>query len=120
MNTNIFLILTGNIFLAHLTHCKSMCLLESGQVRGIFEVGWVYAVSVNYGKIFVESRKCKAQGACPTQKVFEAGKIRTKKVKFRVKTLHLTVGLLHFHFFGRDLPFSNFLGGNSKKSTLYK
>ena len=42
--------------------------------------------------------------------MFEDDKIPTKKVKDRVKTLHLAVGLLHFHFFGRFFGRSCFSG----------
>jgi hypothetical protein len=54
-------------------------------------------------------------------KVFEDGKIPTKKVKVRVKTLHVTIGLLHFHFLVGILPsskFKHFLGGTSQKRHL--
>ena len=42
----------------------------------------------------------------------EDGKIPTKKVKVIVKTLHLAVGLLHFHFLSWDFAILNFLGQN--------
>ena len=39
-------------------------------------------------------------------------------MKVRVKTLHFAVGLLHFHFFGRDLSILKHFWDQSKKSTL--